>query len=69
MHDLIIDRGDHCVLATDSDGFPAIRIQNAAFVEEPRWLGCYVTGPDRSRYINELIDALVQLRDAAPADS
>jgi hypothetical protein len=67
MHDLIIDRGDGFTVTTDGDGYPAVRIQNKAFVEEPRWLACYVTGPDRRRYLDELIDALVELRDTEPS--
>jgi hypothetical protein len=66
MSDLDIGRGDTFTVARDFDGFPAVRIQNTAFVEEPRWLTCSITGPDRQHYLDDLIHALVQLRDTTP---
>lgn len=41
----------------------AVRIENGAWVEAPRWLICDLTGGDRARYIDALIGALVELRE------
>ncbi|GLU61585.1 hypothetical protein [Paenarthrobacter ureafaciens] len=61
-----IEPGDEFVVTDDTDGYPAVKIQNKAFVEDPRWLLFNSPGPDQNRRINELIYALTQLRDAQP---
>ena len=57
--------GDGFSVEQDEDGLLSVKIQSRAFVEEPRWLTCDVSGGDRSRYLNELIWALEELRDHA----
>lgn len=61
--DITLSWGDACTVDTDEDGRLAVKIQNTAFVEEPRWLGCEVRGGDRAMYLNRLIWALEELRD------
>lgn len=61
-----IQNGDRFTVENDVDGRPAIKIQNTVWVEGPRWLlfGS-VGGKDRrAEVINELIEALIELRDA-----
>lgn len=61
---IVINNGDQFTVEKDSDGEPIIKIQNMAWVEEPRWLSVAVAGKhDRITAINELIYALEQLRD------
>lgn len=60
---LHIDYGDGFTVTDDEDGDLAVKVQNRAFVEEPRWISCGVRGGDRERYLNELIWALEELRD------
>lgn len=61
---ITISNGDRITVAKDSDGESSIRIENAAFVEPPRWLRIAVAGKhDRARAIDDLIHALEQLRD------
>lgn len=60
-----IQNGDRFTVEKDVDGYPAIKIQNTVWVEEPRWLLMRVAGPhDRATSIDELIRALTELRDA-----
>ena len=66
MDTIRIDYADGFSVVPDEDGELAVRIQNKAFVEEPRWITCAVVGGDRERYLNELIWALEELRDRAP---
>lgn len=62
-----IQPGDHFTVEKDDDGYPAIKIENTVWVESPRWLLFHVgTRENRSQAIDELIGALVQLRDAVP---
>lgn len=61
-----IGPGDGFVVTRDTDGYPAVKIQNKAFVEDSRWLLFNSPGPDQGRRINELIYALTQLRDTQP---
>lgn len=59
-----ISNGDHFTVEPDTDGYPAVKIQNTVFVEEPRWLLMRVAGThDRTAAINQLIAALTELRD------
>ena len=67
MDGLSITYGDEFAVTNDSDGNRAIRIQNGAFVEDPRWLRVEIVGGDRRRYIGELIGALEELRDTEDA--
>ncbi|MBF4563401.1 hypothetical protein ITJ43_14810 [Microbacterium sp. VKM Ac-2870] len=61
---LVIANGDHFTVEKNSDGDPCIKIQNTAWVEDPRWLLIAVAGKhDRRARINELIGALTELRD------
>lgn len=61
---IVIDNGDHFTIEKNSDGEPCIKIQNTAWVEEPRWLLFAVAGKhDRRAAIDELIGALTELRD------
>lgn len=59
-----ITNGDRFTIEPHYDGEPGIKIQNAVWVEEPRWLDFSVAGKhDRESAINELIYALECLRD------
>lgn len=58
-----IGPGDECTVENDVDGYPAIRIQNRAWVEAPRWLLFGYPDGDRDMYIDRLITALEQLRE------
>lgn len=59
-----IQNGDRFTVEKDPDGYRAIKIQNTAWVEEPRWLLMRVAGQhDRQTAIDELIHALTELRD------
>lgn len=64
---ITLDYGDQVIVEADPydpDESLAIRVQNGAFVERPRYIRCAVVGGDRARYLDELIGALEQLRDA-----
>jgi hypothetical protein len=59
-----ITNGDTFTVEPHYDGEPGIKIQNAVWVEEPRWLDISVAGKhDRETAINNLIYALECLRD------
>lgn len=60
---LTIAPGDRFTVELDADGFPAIKIANAAFDDAPRWLLFKFPGDDQAMRIDELIDALTELRD------
>lgn len=61
---IAINNGDNFTIEQDPDGYPAVKIENTAFLEEPRWLLARVAGNhDRYSTINALIDALTTLRD------
>lgn len=65
-----IANGDTFTLAPDpyGDGAWCIKIQNTVWVEDPRWLLFSVAGAyDRKQSINQLIDALTELRDRTDA--
>lgn len=67
-----IGPGDTITVTEDPDGYPAIKIQDTVFEEEPRWLLFHFPGGDQATRIDELIGALVELRDAertAPRES
>lgn len=59
---ITVDYGDKISVAPNLDGEAAVKIENTAFVESPRWISVGMTGEDRRRAIDELIDALNQLR-------
>jgi hypothetical protein len=59
--DLVITYGDTFTVARDEDGYLAVKVQNAAFVEEPRWILPPMS--ERDRYLDALIAALKNLRD------
>lgn len=60
-----IQNGDHFTVEKNEDGAPAIKIQNTVWVEDPRWIFINVAGAhDRYQAIEELIAALVEVRDA-----
>lgn len=60
---ITVDYGDKITVAPNGDGELAVKIQNTAFGEPPRWLNIGMTGYDRLRAIEDLISALNRLRD------
>lgn len=67
MHEdhIAVGPGDTFTVTPSPDGYPAIRIENAAFVEDGRWLLFNFPGHDQRTRIDTLIRALTQLRDAS----
>lgn len=59
-----IQPGDTITVAEGPDGHPAIKVENSAWIEPPRWLLFQFPGHDQTARIDELIGALVELRDA-----
>jgi hypothetical protein len=63
MDDITITNGDRITVAKNEDGYPAVKIQNAVWVEEPRWLHFAVAGShDNDRAIDDMIAALSKLK-------
>lgn len=61
---LSITAGDTFSIATDQDGYPAVKIQNEIWAELPRWILAGEPGDyDQATRLDELIGALEQLRD------
>jgi len=60
---LSITNGDQVKVAKNEDGYPAIRIQNTVWVEEPRWINFSVAGKrDNLRAVDDMLHALTTLR-------
>ncbi|MGP9651970.1 hypothetical protein ACT3TP_15970 [Glutamicibacter sp. AOP38-B1-38] len=59
---LYVEYGDTFKVTKDPDGYKAIRVNNSAWVEEPRWLHFGNIDGDKRRLIEDLIYALEQLR-------
>ena len=62
MSNITINPGETFTVAPNVDCDRAIRIQNAAFVAEPRWLTINIGGGGRERHLRDLISALTELR-------
>jgi hypothetical protein len=61
---ITISNTDAITVEPHFDGHLGIKIQDKTFVESPRWLSIAVAGRhDRARAIDDLINALTQLRD------
>lgn len=63
---ITISPGDTFTVGTDEDGYPAIKIQNTVWIEPARRLRFGHHDGDQAARLNELIDALVELRDTEP---
>ncbi|MBO0596751.1 hypothetical protein I2485_15025 [Nesterenkonia sp. E16_7] len=59
---ITVNYGDTISVAPNSDGEAAVKIENTAFVEPARWINVAMSGYDRNHAIDDLIDALQQLR-------
>ena len=58
-----VNLGDKFKAARDSDGYPAVRVQNSAWVEEPRWITGSSTGSDQEQNVRDLAAALLRMAD------
>lgn len=66
---ITVTNGDKIKFATDPDGYPAVRIENAAFVEAPRWISFGVIGKhDTIRAVDDMIHALTTVRARLDSD-
>lgn len=61
---ICVSYGDKIRVGPNLDGELAVKIENSAFGEAPRWLSINMSGYDRLQAIEELIGALNRLRDA-----
>lgn len=59
-----IEPGDRFEVAEDEDGYPAVRIQNTAFEEAPRWIRIGPLVSDQRRRVRELIYTLQEIEAA-----
>ncbi len=59
-----IEPGDQAEFAEDEDGYPAVRIENRVWVQEPQWIAFSGGGYDAQRRVTELIEALELVRAA-----
>lgn len=64
---LRITFGDSFDVQADDDGYPAVRVRNSAFVEEPRWITASGYHPDLEDNVRELAYALLEMADAMAA--
>lgn len=55
--------GDECKVACDYDGYVAVKIQNTAFVEDPRWITASGYDYDLERNVRDLAAALVKMAE------
>ena len=58
-----ITYGDGFTVARDCDGYVAVKIQNTAFVEDPRWVTASGYDYDLERNVRDLAAALVKMAD------
>jgi len=59
---MTITNGDHVEVKKNEDGYPALRVQNTVWVEEPRWINFSVAGRhDNIRAVEDMIHALTTL--------
>jgi hypothetical protein len=65
---ITIEPGDRFTVERDVDGYLAVKIQDAVWVSQPRWLLFHFPGFDQRSRIDELIDALTELRSAPEED-
>ena len=63
MSDLQVNLGDKFKASRDYDGYPAVRVQNSAWVEEPRWITASSTGSDQEQNVRDLAAALLRMAD------
>jgi len=64
-----LTNGDKITVEKNPNGDLAVKVENAVWVEPPRWIEVSVHGKhDREQLINDLIGALEQLRDADLSD-
>ena len=59
-----ITYGDGFTVARDYDGYVAVKIQNTAFVEDPRWITASGYDYDLERNVRDLAATLVKMADA-----
>jgi hypothetical protein len=59
-----ISPGDAFSVAKDDDGYPAVKVENRAWVEDPRWITVSAVGHDDERRIRDLAATLERLADA-----
>lgn len=58
-----ITYGDGFTVARDYDGYVAVKIQNTAFVEDPRWITASGYDYDLEQNVRDLAAALVKMAD------
>lgn len=63
-----ITYGDGFKVARDYDGYVAVKIQNTAFVEDPRWITASGYDHDLERNVRDLSAALVKMADRMAAE-
>lgn len=60
---LRIERGDQVKAMNDSDGYPAVKVWNTVWVEEPRWITASATDSDMEWLVRDLAQQLVAMAD------
>ena len=60
---LVLERGDQPKATHDTDGYPAVKLQNRAFVEEPRWITASATDHDMEWLVRDLAQQLLDMAD------
>ena len=60
---IALARGDQANATDDIDGFPAVQIQNHAWVEEPRWITASAYDLDSEQLVRELAQQLLDMAD------
>lgn len=63
-----ITYGDKAKVARDYDGYVAVRIQNTAFVEDPRWITASGYDYDLEENVRNLARALMTMADRMAAE-
>lgn len=63
-----ITYGDAVKVARDYDGYVAVKIQNTAFVEDPRWITASGYDHDLEQNVRDLARALVKMADRMAAE-
>lgn len=64
MSDLQVNLGDRFKATKDEDGYPAVKVWNAVWVEEPRWITASALSADQEQNVRDLAAQLVAMADS-----